>query len=84
MAAKSNTPAAGFAAGIEGKGDTTMAEFTAVIEGKMLKISIPLQTPQVSASGKSKVVATTHGNVATTVTIDGKVVIVGVNAYIRA
>ena len=48
-----------------------------------LVISIPLQTPTPSASGKTKVVATSRGNKATTATIEGKPVIVGLNAYIN-
>ena len=39
--------------------------------------------PTPSASGKTLVVASSHGNQQTTVTIDGKPLIVGVNAYIR-
>lgn len=58
------------------------------IEGKngskVLRISIPLQRPTPSASGKTMVIATTHGNVQTSAVIDGKPVIVGMNAYIRA
>jgi hypothetical protein len=58
------------------------------IEGKngskVLRIEIPLQRPTPSASGKTMVIATTHGNVQTGAVIDGKPVIVGMNAYIRA
>lgn len=39
--------------------------------------------PIPSASGKTLVVASSHGNQRTAVMIDGKPVIVGVNAYIR-
>ena len=35
------------------------------------------------ASGKTLVVATTGGNVATAATVDGKPVIVGLNAYVK-
>lgn len=57
---------------------------TVKIEGNMLVIRIPMNTPpQPSATGKTLVVATTHGNLATTATVDGKPVIVGVNAYIK-
>ncbi len=35
------------------------------------------------SGGKTLVVATTHGNQPTDVTVDGKPLIVGVNAYIR-
>lgn len=40
-------------------------------------------TPTPSASGKTLVIATTRGNVITDAMIDGKPVVVGVNAYIR-
>lgn len=50
----------------------------------VLIITVDLQKPAKSASGKTLVVATTHGNQATAVQIDGKPVIVGVNAYVRA
>jgi len=49
-----------------------------------LVIRLPLQEPTRSASGKSYVVCSSHGNQATTAQIDGKPVIVGLNAYIRA
>ena len=53
------------------------------IEDKKLYIVIDLQDPTPSASGKTLVVATTHGNVETDCVIDGKNVVVGLNAYIR-
>lgn len=49
-----------------------------------LVIRIPLQEPTRSASGKTLVVASSHGNVVTTAQIDGRPVTVGVNAYVRA
>ncbi len=52
-------------------------------KAKTLTLVVDLQKPTPSASGKTLVVATTHGNVATDVQIDGKPVTVGVNAYIR-
>ncbi len=55
----------------------------AKIEGNKLIITLDLQTPAPSASGKTLVVASSHGNAATTATVDGKPVIIGVNAYIR-
>lgn len=54
------------------------------IENGMLIITIPLQTPTPSASMKTLVVASTHGNKETNLLIDGKPVVIGVNAYIRA
>jgi hypothetical protein len=53
------------------------------IEDKKLIIVIDLQDPTPSASGKTLVVATTHGNVKTECVIDGKEVVVGLNAYIK-
>lgn len=47
-------------------------------------IRIPLnKTPEKSASGKTLVVASSHGNKVTDVKVDGKEVTVGVNAYIK-
>jgi hypothetical protein len=48
-----------------------------------LTLILKLQEPTPSASGKTLVVASTHGNVPTGVNIDGHTVIVGVNAYIK-
>ena len=56
---------------------------TAEIKGKVLTITMDIQTPAPSASGKTLVVASSHGNMATTATVDGKPVIIGINAYIR-
>ncbi len=53
-------------------------------EAKTLTLVLDLQDPTPSASGKTLVIATTHGNVPSDMQIDGKPVIVGVNAYIRA
>jgi hypothetical protein len=50
---------------------------------KTLTLVLDLQEPTPSASGKTLVVATTHGNQPTDMTVNGKPVIVGVNAYIR-
>lgn len=53
------------------------------IENGNLIIVLPLQKPQPSASGKTLVIATTHGNMPTEAKVDGKTVIVGVNAYLK-
>ena len=53
------------------------------IDNGKLVIMIDLQEPTPSASGKTLVVATTHGNVVTECVIDGKPVVVGLNAYIK-
>jgi len=57
---------------------------TATIKGKKLIIEIDTQEPTASASGKTMVIASTHGNQPTTLNVNGKVVTIGVNAYIRA
>lgn len=52
--------------------------------GKLL-IEIDVNTPPVrSASGKSLVVASTQGNLTTSVLVDGKPLTIGLNAYIKA
>lgn len=53
-----------------------------IIDGKLI-ITIELQKPTPSASGKTLVVATSHGNVVTDCIIDGKPVVVGLNAYVK-
>jgi len=53
------------------------------IENGTLIISIPLQAPRPSSSGKTLLVASTGGNVVSTATIDGKPVVIGLNAYLR-
>ena len=55
----------------------------AEIKGKQLIITMDLETPHPSASGKTLVVASSRGNKVTTATVDGQPVIIGVNAYIR-
>lgn len=55
----------------------------ATIENNELVIRVPLNaTPVLSASGKSLVIATSHGNQKTEAMVNKKPVIVGVNAYI--
>jgi hypothetical protein len=57
----------------------------ASIEDGFLVIRVPMNpTPVRSASGKTLVVASTHGNKQTEVEVDGKPVIVGLNAYVYA
>jgi hypothetical protein len=53
------------------------------IENGKLIITIDLHEPTSSASGKTLVVATTYGNVTTPCVIEGKNVVIGLNAYIR-
>lgn len=55
----------------------------ATIEGNDLVIRVPLNpTPVLSASGKTLVVASSHGNQKTEAIVNGQPVIVGVNAYV--
>lgn len=54
------------------------------IENGMLVIRLPMNpTPVPSGSGKTLIVASTHGNVATAAVVQGQPVTIGVNAYIR-
>jgi hypothetical protein len=48
-----------------------------------LTLVLELQEPTPSSSGKTLVVASTHGNQPTSVRVNGQPLIVGVNAYIR-
>ena len=52
------------------------------VQGKNLVITIPLTEPTPSASGKTLVVASSHGNKETEAQVQGQPVFVGVNAYI--
>lgn len=55
----------------------------AKVVGNDLVITIPMNpTPTPSASGKTLVVASSHGNQKTDVLIDGKNVTIGVNCYV--
>jgi hypothetical protein len=57
---------------------------TAKIEGNELVIRLPLNsTPMPSATGKTLVVASSHGNKRTDAKVNGQQVIIGVNAYIE-
>jgi hypothetical protein len=53
------------------------------IRDKKLFIEIDLEKPTPSSSGKTLVVASTRGNAVTDVQVDGKPVIIGLNAYIK-
>ena len=53
------------------------------IKDNVLHIEIPLHAPRPSATGKTLTVASTKGNQPTEARIDGKPVIVGVNAYLK-
>lgn len=49
-----------------------------------LVIRLPRLAPTLSASGKSFTIASTRGNLETDETVDGKPLVIGVNAYYRA
>ena len=53
------------------------------IKHSKLFIEIDLEEPTPSSSGKTLVVAGTHGNTVTNAEIEGKSITIGVNAYIR-
>ena len=53
------------------------------IRDNKLCIEIDLETPTPSSTGKTLVVASTRGNAVTTVMINDKPVIIGLNAYIK-
>ena len=53
------------------------------INNNKLFIEIDLEKPTPSSSGKTLVVASTHGNTVTTAEVDGKPLTIGVNAYIK-
>jgi hypothetical protein len=55
----------------------------AEIKDKKLIITLDLEEPHPSASGKTLVVASSYGNKVTEAMVDGKPVTVGVNAYIK-
>ncbi len=56
---------------------------TAKIEGNELVIRVPLNaTPVPSTTGKTLLIATSHGNQKTEATVNGQPVTVGVTAYI--
>ena len=53
------------------------------IKDNTLYIEIPLHAPRPSATGKTLTVASSNGTRETEATINGKPVVVGVNAYIK-
>ena len=59
-------------------------KLTAAIEGEFLVIRVPMNAkPTPSSTGKTLVVASSHGNKQTDLEVQGKPVVVGVNAYIQ-
>jgi len=63
--------------------NTTTKKLMATIEDGCLVIKVPLNpTPVRSATGKTLVVASSHGNKETEVQVQGQPVFLSVNAYI--
>ena len=56
---------------------------TAQIKNGKLIIEADLQPATPSKSGKTMVVASTNGNITTTAQVDGKAVVIGLNAYYK-
>lgn len=60
------------------------SDVRATIEGTDLVIRVPLETkPAPSNSGKTILIASSHGNAETNLEVDGVKLTVGVNAYIK-
>jgi len=53
------------------------------VKDNKLFIEIDLEKPAPSSSGKTLVVASTRGNVVTDAQVEGKHLVVGLNAYIK-
>jgi hypothetical protein len=56
---------------------------TVRIEKNRLIVEIEMQPPTPSKTGKTLVVATTHGNKASEAKVNGKPVTIGLNAFIK-
>ena len=52
------------------------------IKGNEIIVTLPI-SPRTSKSGKSTVIASTGGNIATSAEYEGQAVIIGVNAYVK-
>jgi hypothetical protein len=79
-----DSPPDASAPGIKQQHTENRPHMTATIKDGKLIIELPLNDPPTpSATGKTLVVASTHGNLATTAQVKGKPVVIGVNAYIK-
>ena len=56
---------------------------TVEIKNNKLCIEIDLEKPTPSASGKTLVLASMHGNTVTAAEVNGKPITIGLNAYIK-
>lgn len=51
----------------------------------VLVVTVPINIdPPLSSTGKTRIVATTHGNQPSTITINGQTVKVGLTAFVKA
>ena len=67
------------------KGATKATGMTVEVKGKKLYLTLDIiNPPKASSSGKTLLVATTGGNKVTSTLVNGKNLVVGVNAYIYA
>jgi len=64
------------------RGRTRMALKVEMKDNKLF-IEIDLEKPTPSSSGKTLVVASTHGNIVTSAKVDDKPLTIGLNAYIK-
>jgi len=56
----------------------------AEIKDGNLVITIPVNDPPVdSKSGKSRIIASTNGNIRPGLQVDGEAVVIGLNAYVK-
>ncbi len=55
----------------------------AEVKNGELVVTIPMQEPTRSASGKTLVVASSRGNKPTAATVNGQPIVIGLNAYIQ-
>ena len=55
---------------------------TATIEKNVLTVKVDVEKTE-SKSGKSTIIASSHGNQATTVSVDGRPLVIGLHAYIK-
>jgi hypothetical protein len=58
-------------------------DVSATIDGDYLVVRIRMQTPERSSTGKTMVVASTHGQVKTDAEVDGQPLSIGLNAYYK-
>lgn len=52
-------------------------------QARTITIVLDLDKPSPSTSGKTLVIASTHGNASSSAQFDGKPIVIGCNAYIR-